>query len=126
MIWIFSNVPFTRERAPEVAEDDLLVFLNKAVGLPLYRDHAKKVVYHRSPKNDYGVENWDCLHKYVFDAGLASIPKGFVDGLKREYDWVYPIEDGKVKCMTTGYMVTMYLHHLYPGEPITLVNSVSR
>ena len=122
MIWIFSNVPFTAPEAPKVEEDDLLVFLNKAANVAHYRDHFKKVVYHRSPEACYGAEVMGCVNRYVFSAGKASVPGEFIDGLKKSYDWNYEIEAGKVKCMTTGYMVAMYMRKLYPDDEIVLVN----
>ena len=122
MIWIFSNVPFAAAEAPQVAEDDLLVFLNKAANIQHYRGHFRKVVYHRSPEECYGAEVMGCVNRYVFSAGMASVPGGFIDELKRAYDWNYEIEPGKVKCMTTGYMVAMYMRKLYPDEEIALVN----
>ena len=121
-IWIFSNVPFTAAEAPAVAPNDLLVFLNKAANIEHNRDHFKNVVYHRSPEGSYGPEIMGCVNRYVFAAGKASVPDGFIDSLKRSYDWNYEIEAGKVKCMTTGYMVAMYMRKLYPDQEIALVN----
>lgn len=122
MIWIFSNVPFAAGNAPQVAEDDLLVFLNKAANIEHYRSHFRKVVYHRSPEECYGAEVMGCVNRYVFSAGKASLPGGFIDELKKTYDWDYEIEAGKTKCMTTGYMVAMFMRHEYPDEEIVLVN----
>lgn len=122
MIFIFSNVTFSAQEAPKVGPDDLLVFLNKAANIEHYRDHFRKVVYHRSPEECYGPEIMGCVNRYVFSAGKASVPGDFIDELKRAYDWNYPIEAGKTKCMTTGYMVAMYLRKLYPDEEIALVN----
>ena len=122
MIWIFSNVAFGAAEAPQVAEDDLLVFLNKAANVQHYRGHFAKIVYHRSPEEVYGSEVMGCVNRYVFSAGKASMPGEFIDELKRSYDWNYEIEAGKVKCMTTGYMVAMYMRKLYPDAEIALVN----
>jgi len=122
MIWIFSNVAFSAAEAPQVGEDDLLVFLNKAANVGHYLNHFRKVVYHRSPEEVYGAEVMGCVNRYVFSAGKASMPGGFIDELKRAYDWNYEIEAGKVKCMTTGYMVAMYMRNLYPDAEIALVN----
>jgi len=122
VIYIFSNVKYPEENKIIPRTPDLLVFLNKAATIGYYADHKNKLVYHRSPKPDYGEEVMCCPNRYVFDAGKASIPKDFVDELKKTYDWNYPIEDGKIRCMTTGYMVVKYLQHLYPEREIVLVN----
>ena len=121
-IMIFSNVAFSAAEAPQVGPDDLLVFLNKAANVQHYRGHFAKIVYHRSPEEVYGSEVMGCVNRYVFSAGKASMPGGFIDELKRAYDWDYEIEAGKVKCMTTGYMVAMYMRKLYPDAEIALVN----
>jgi len=121
-VYVFSNVLYPESNRINPAPRDLLVFLNKAATIGYYAGHQNKIVYHRSPKPDYGEEVMCCPNRYVFDAGKASIPKNFIDELKKSYDWNYPIEDGKIRCMTTGYMVVKYLQHLYPEREIVLVN----
>lgn len=120
-IYVFSNVKYPEKNKIHPAENDTLVFLNRAQTIGFYPDHKKKIVYHRSPKRDYGELQQGAINRYVF-ATPDCIPKKFIDELKKTYDWNYPIEEGKVKCMTTGYMVVMWLHHLYPDREIVLVN----
>ena len=103
----------------------MLVFLNKSASANYYlRDHVVRFAYHRSPKKDYGEEISGCINQYVFDEGKRGVglPKEFIDRLKKNYDWNYEIEEGKVKSMTTGYMVVKWIEEKYPKHKIVLVN----
>ena len=121
-VYIFSNVKYPEKNKIQPAENDLLVFLNKAETIDFYADHKRKIVFHRAPKEDkYGQIRRGCRNSYVFDHP-DRIPKEFIEYLKKSYDWDYPIEEGKVKCMTTGYMVTKWMQQLYPQAEIILVN----
>lgn len=121
-VYIISNVVYPYDRRMNVNPGDLLVFLNKASSIDYYSDHENKVVYHRSPNESYGPERLCVKNRYVFGAGELGIPDGFIEELKKTYDWDYPIENGKTKCMTTGYMVAKYMAHKYPIREIVLVN----
>lgn len=120
-IYVFSNVKYPEKNRLDVNRNDLLIFLNKAETIAFYKDHPRKIVYHRSPKDSYGKKVPGCKNFYVFD-DPEKIPADFIDGLKKEYDWNYPIEEGKVRCMTTGYMVIKWLEKLFPRQKIILVN----
>ncbi|MBO4304856.1 MAG: hypothetical protein J6A21_09760 [Lentisphaeria bacterium] len=120
-IYVISNVPYPEENKLHPEKEDLLVFLNKAESVHYYKDHSSKIVYHRSPKTDYGTHVPGCVNFYVFE-GTGSLPKDFIKELKSSYDWNYEIEEGKVKSMTTGYMVVKYLAMKHPGRKIVLVN----
>ena len=103
----------------------MLVFLNKAASAGYYRrDPVAKMAYHRSQKKDYGEVVPGCINQYVFDEEKKGngLPKEFIDRMKKDYDWNYEIEEGKVKCMTTGYMVVKWLEEKYPKHRIVLVN----
>ena len=121
-VYIISNVVYPSDRRINVNPGDLLVFLNKASSIDYYSDHENKVVYHRSPNESYGPERLCVKNRYVFGAGELGIPDGFIKELKKTYDWDYPIENGKTRCMTTGYMVAKYMAHKYPIREIVLVN----
>ena len=121
-IYVFSNVKYPEKNKIKPAENDLLVFLNIAETIDFYADHKRKIVFHRDPKEDkYGKFRRGCRNSYVFNHP-DSIPRAFIDNLKKSYDWNYEIEEGKVKCMTTGYMVTKWMQQLYPQSEIILVN----
>ena len=120
-IYVFSNVKYPEKNKIHPAENDILVFLNKAETINFYPDHKKKIVYHRAPQPEYGELRKDAMNKYVF-GHPESIPRKFIDYLKEKYDWNYPIEEGRVKCMTTGYMVVKWLEQLYKDSEIILVN----
>lgn len=121
-VYVISNVAYPEENRLSVDDDDLLVFLNNANSLDYYGTHENRVVYHRSPNKSYGEERLCVKNRYVFGAGNLSIPDGFIKNLKAAYDWDYPIEEGKVRSATTGYMVAKYMEHLYPDREIVLVN----
>ena len=120
-IFILSNVP-TSYSTVKPREDDLLVFLNTGKNLHKFKDIKNKILYHRSPKPQYGNEVLECSNRYVFDSGDTAIPKRFIKHLKDRYDWNYSIEESAVKSMTTGYMVTKWMEYLYPDSEIILVN----
>lgn len=121
-IYIFSNVEALESNKIKTYATDILVFLNKAVTYPHYRHNLGiKMLYRRSDQASYGnkihgVDNW------VVFGDNHNIDKSFIEDLKKTYDWNYQIEQGKVKCMTTGYMVTEWMHHRYPNHEIYLVN----
>ena len=49
--------------------------------------------------------------KYVFGPD-AEIPNSFIKSLKKDYDWDYQIQKGKIKCATTrlyGYKMDLAL-----------------
>lgn len=117
-IYVFSNVVHTAEQKIDTAPDDMLVFLNKASNAEHYAAHEKKCVFHRANKPEYGVLRSDMPNFFVFD----DIPRDVIHGIKRQYDWGYDIEQGKVKSCTTGYMVALYLEKKYPDAEIILVN----
>lgn len=121
-VYVLSNVDYPAERRLDVRPDDLLVFLNYAKSLDYYQDHANKVVYRRKPKDDYGPERLCVRNRYAFDAGDLAIPKWFTRRLKETYDWDYPIEAGKARCATTGYIVAQYMRELHPVHELVLVN----
>lgn len=130
-VYIFSNVKYPEKNKIQPAENDLLIFLNKSETIDFYPDHKRKIVFHRDPKEDkYGKFRRGCRNSYVFNHP-DSIPRAFIDNLKKSYDWNYKIEEEKdkdgnvkkvVKSMTTGYMVTKWMQQLYPQAEIILVN----
>ena len=120
-VYIFSNVKYPEKNKIKPSENDILVFLNKAETINFYPDHKKKMVYHRAPQPEYGEFRKNAINRYVF-GHPDCIPRKFIDHLKESYDWNYPIEEGKVKCMTTGYMVVKWLEQLYKESKIILVN----
>ncbi|MBR7149707.1 MAG: hypothetical protein IKD01_01655 [Oscillospiraceae bacterium] len=123
-VFVISNCPYTRaDRLTGLTEGDLLVFINKAKSASFYS--GRKVVFHRSPEEAYGTDtDKSSQHFYAFSAGknVPAIPGDFIKNLKSSYDFDYPIEEGKTKSMTTGYMVTQFLAHVLPQAEITLVN----
>ena len=124
-IYVFSNVVYPKKNKVNPALGDILVFINKASSAKYYnQDRNIRFVYHRSRKEDYGGIIPGCINQYVFDDENKGngIPKEFIDRLKKDYDWNYKIEEGKVKCMTTGYMVVKFLAEKYPKHKIVLVN----
>ena len=121
-IYIFSNVEQEQKNRIITNKNDLLVFLNKAVNFPHYKySLGHKIVFRRSKDNSYGKNLSGITNRFVFD-DKRGIDKAFLSKLKQSYDFNYQIEQGKVKCMTTGYMVTQYLHHKFPKHEIILVN----
>ena len=123
MIYIFSNVEYPEERKISPAKGDLLVFLNKATSISYYKNHARKMVIHRMKEDSYGSFIPGIRNMVVFgDKNSDRIPPAFIQKLKKEYDWNYPIEEGKSRCATTGYMVVKYVAELFPADQITLVN----
>jgi hypothetical protein len=122
-IYVFSNVAHTAETAIPVNSGDLLIFLNKAKNIGLYKDHLHKQLYHRAAKPEYGKDIDYVDNFYVFAKDdTRAIPKSFIDELKRNYDWNYTIEKGKAKSMTTGYTVVKYMQAKYPKSEIILVD----
>jgi hypothetical protein len=124
-IYVFSNVAYPEKNKIHPASGDMLVFLNKSASANYYlHDRVVRFAYHRSPKKDYGEVISGCINQYVFDEGNRGVglPKEFIDRLKKAYDWNYEIEEGKVKSMTTGYMVVKWLEEKYPKHRIVLVN----
>lgn len=123
MIYIFSNVEYPESRKLTPQKEDLLVFLNKAASISYYKDHAKKMVIHRMNEASYGSFIPGVRNMVVFgDKNSDRIPPAFIQKLKKDYDWDYPIEEGRSRCATTGYMVTKYIAELFPQEKIILVN----
>ena len=123
MIYVFSNVDYPPDRKIHPAEKDLLVFLNKAVTAKYYADHPHRMCIRRSPDPGYGVDVEGADNRFVFSGPVEkTIPKQIVSDLKRDYDWDYPIENGKTRCATTGYMAVKYLERFFPEEEIVLVN----
>lgn len=120
-IYIISNVEYPIQNRLMVEQDDLLVFLNTAKSIRYYNEHKNKIVFHRSPEESYGEVVEGCDNFYVFGQN-REIPDTFIKQLKATYDWFYQIEEGKVKCATTGYMVAKYLQYKYPDSEIILVN----
>jgi len=124
-IYIFSNVAYPEKNKITPNPGDMLVFLNKAESVKYYQSTpAIKMVYLRSQKENYGTVIPSCINQYVFDEtkqGLG-LPADFIKKLKDNYDWNYPIEEGKVKCATTGYMVALFLAETYQNAEIILVN----
>lgn len=117
-IYVFSNVKHEAPQKITASNQDMLVFLNKAVNADLYREHANKCVFHRSNKPEYGALRTDMPNFFVFD----DVPKDVIRKIKTEYDWNYDIEEGKIKSCTTGYMTVLYLENKYPDAEIVLVN----
>ena len=117
-IYIFSNVATTEKIS--LAENDLLVFLNKAVNAEKYIDHPHKICFHRSNKPEYGKRRFDMPNAYVF--GQNGIPDSVIRQIKADYDWNYKVEEGKVKSCTTGYMVALHLAKCFPDAELVLVN----
>lgn len=123
MIYIISNVEYPEEKKISPAPGDLLVFLNKAGSFPYYNDHKKKMVIHRMQEESYGTFLPGVRNMVVFGGKESDrIPPSFLEKLKKEYDWDYPIEEGKARCATTGYMAVKYIESLFPEEKIVLVN----
>ena len=122
-IYVFSNVEYPEKNKIYAKPEDMLVFLNTARGIDFYKNHQNKVIFHRSPEACYG-KKLDCAGNcYVFSNNeKRQIPGKFIATLKNKYDWNYPIEDGKVRCATTGYMVVEYLQNRFPANEIILVN----
>ena len=124
-IYVFSNVVYPEKNKIKPVPGDMLVFLNKAESAGYYRtDRCAKFTFHRSQKESYGKPVPGTINQYVFDDTKSGkgFEKGFLDRLKAEYDWNYEIEAGKVKSMTTGYMVVKWLEEKYPKHRIVLVN----
>lgn len=124
-IYIFSNVKYPRKNRIRPEPGDMLVFLNSAVSASYYLGCPNiRFCYHRSPEPDYGQRTLGCINNYVFDAHNLGygIPADFVERLKASYDWDYPIETEKNRCMTTGYMVVKWIEYLFPESDIILVN----
>lgn len=123
MIYIISNVEYPEEKKLSPAKGDLLVFLNKASSIDYYKDHKNKMVIHRMKEESYGSCIPGIRNMYIFgDKNSDRIPPTFIQNLKKEYDWNYPIEEGRARCATTGYMAVKYIHSLFPSEKIVLVN----
>ena len=124
MIYVFTNVEYPESRKINPAKEDLLVFLNKAASVSYYPEHRKKMVIRRADEpSHYGEAVPGCRNMVVFgDEKSDRIPPGFIRKLKDTYDWNYPIDDGKCRCATTGYMAVKYLEAVHPGEKIVLVN----
>ena len=122
-VYIFSNVAYEKEKRLCVDRDDLLVFLNKAASISYYEGHPNRAVYHRFPEESYGTFRADVPNFYVWgNHGRNQIDPAFIRDLRSKYDWNYPIEAGKRKDPTTGYIVTKYMEKLHPDKEIVLVN----
>ena len=123
-VFIFSNCEYpAKNKLQDVTDGDLLIFINKARNSHLYA--GRKVVFHRSPEEAYGTDaDTSVRHYYVFNAKkeVEFIPATFIQKLKKNYNWDYPIEEGKTRSATTGYMVTSYLREILPAAKITLIN----
>lgn len=124
-VWIISNCEYSKTKLVPAGPDDLLVFLNKAKSLSWY-DHQHMAVFHRSPEEGYGDDkNKKASHFYCFKGkgkNVQFIPPSSIRELKAAYDWNYPIEEGKVRSATTGYMVAEFLKKILPSANIVLVN----
>lgn len=124
-VWVISNCEYPQTKLIPAGPDDILVFLNKAKSLSWY-DHLNKVVFHRSPEEAYGTaEDGTAEHFYCFKgktAGVPHIPDAIIREIKSTYDWDYPIEEGKVRSATAGYMVVKHLEKVLPNAKIVLVN----
>ena len=120
-IYIISNVEYPFENKLQVQPDDLLVFLNTAKSYIYYLEHKNKIVFHRSKEMSYRCTVPTLNNKYVFGPN-RDIPDSFIKDLKKSYNWDYQIQQGKVKCATTGYMVVKWIEHCYPDNEIYLVN----
>lgn len=120
-IYIFSNVIYPPKNRIKPDLEDILVFINAAKTFRYYHDHERKLVFHRSPKRDYG-DPQPCRNLYIFPDGVQceTIPEGIQKEISAEYDYNY--ETKKVKCPTTGYYVTQYLRKIFPHAEIILVN----
>ena len=124
-IYVFSNVKYPEAKKIKVRPGDILVFLNKSESIGYYRtDSCAKFAFHRSQDENYGAPVPGCINRYVFDRTKSGIglKNEFIDRLKKNYDWNYEIEKGKVKSMTTGYMVVKWLEETYKHRKIVLVN----
>lgn len=124
-VWVLSNCDYPREMLVPVGKDDILVFLNKAKSIGWY-NHPHKVVFHRSPERAYGdASDQSAEHFYCFKGQVPTaphIPDATIKEIKDAYDWDYPIEEGKVKSATAGYMVVKHLQKVLPNSKIMLVN----
>lgn len=121
-IYVFSNVIEDKKNKLETNKNDLLVFLNKAVNFEHYKNnHGMKICFRRSKDESYGKNIKGIINRFVFD-DKRGIEEKFLTELKSGYDFNYTVPDGNTKCMTTGYMVTEYLHNKYPNKEIVLVN----
>jgi|GEM_PF-1207376 len=124
-IYVFSNVKYPADKKIPVQPGDILVFLNKSESAEYYRkDNCAKFAFHRSQDENYGTPVPGCINRYVFDRTKSGIglKSDFISKLKKGYDWNYEIEKGKVKSMTTGYMVVKWLEDKYKRRKIVLVN----
>ena len=119
MIYIFSNVPFTNEQAPKVQDEDLLIFLNKAVNIQYYLDHKDKIIYRRRRGPKFGEDVPGCVTVYIEGRESIKYPEYVYKTLTHCYDF----SPGKhIKKITTGYAVAMYFSLLCPEDKIVLVN----
>lgn len=125
-VWVISNCDYPSNRLVPAEKDDMLVFLNKAKSLQWYTNHQHKAVFHRSPEENYGTaENKGAEHFYCFKGkgeNVQFIPPENIREIKASYDWNYPIEEGKVRSATAGYMVVKHLEKVLPNAKIVLVN----
>lgn len=125
-VWIISNCDYPRSRLVPAGPDDLLIFLNKAKSLEWYAEHPNRAIFHRSPEPSYGDDSDKTAeHYYCFNGktgNLPHIPTENIRELKAGYDWNYPIEEGKVRSATAGYMVVQHLAKVLPNAHIALVN----
>lgn len=124
-VWIISNCDYSQKKLVPAGDDDILVFLNKAKSLSWY-NHKHKVVFHRSPEESYGTNaDKTAEHFYCFKGkgeSVQFIPPSAIREIKAAYDWNFPIEEGKVRSATTGYMVVEFLKKILPSASIVLVN----
>ena len=121
-IYIISNVTYPPKNRIKPAQEDLLVFINTAKSFRYYHDHDRKIVFHRSPKRDYG-DPRPCRNIYIFpdDVKCETIPEAIKKEIVAEYDYEFDSR-GKTKCPTTGYYVVQYLRKIFPAAEIILVN----
>ena len=124
-VWVISNCDYQQSKLVPADAQDMLVFLNKAKSLSWY-EHLHKVVFHRSPEESYGTNaDKTAEHFYCFkgkEGNVQHIPSATISKIKAEYDWNYPIEQGKIRSATTGYMVVKHLQNVLPNSSIRLVN----
>lgn len=125
-VWVISNCDYPRGKLVPAAPEDLLVFINKAKSLSWYRNHAHRVVFHRSPERQYGdTSDQSAEHFYNFRGSAPTvphIPHSTIAEIKSTYDWNYQVEEGAIRSATTGYVVVKHLEKVLPNAKIMLVN----
>ena len=67
MIYLISNVTYSRSAKLTPAPEDLLVFLNRAVSYAWYEDHSRKLIIRRMPGKEYGAPISGADIRYIFN-----------------------------------------------------------